>query len=90
MVEQTQCHGVASSSGDVVAVVAEVADHLVDAVHPQGAEVVAQRAQVALAVRVKALVHIALHHFALDLQHVAALRQQGVELRQQGRLIAGV
>ncbi|MEN9467558.1 MAG: hypothetical protein RL081_1559, partial [Pseudomonadota bacterium] len=87
MVQQANGKGVAPFGADVFTVLREIADHLVDAVHPQRGEMVAQRAQVALGVREQAVVHVALDHLALDLQAVAAQLQQGVELFQHARLI---
>ncbi|KAG1388639.1 hypothetical protein G6F58_013459 [Rhizopus delemar] len=66
----------------------EVADHLVDAVHAQRAEVVAQGAQVAPGVGVQALVDVALHYLALGLQHVAPQAQERIQARHQLRLVA--
>ena len=68
----------------------EVADHLVDAVYAQRGEEVAQRAQIALGIREQAVVHVALDHFALDLQAGAGDLQQLIEARKQRSLVAAM
>lgn len=79
MVEQPHRERMAPWRGDVLAVGGEVADHLVDAVDAERGEMIAQRAEIALAVRKQPVVHVALHDFALDLQTVAADREQRIE-----------
>ncbi len=90
VVEQPHHQRMAARVGDVVGVGAEVARHLVEAVHAQRAEVVAQRAQIAPGVRKQALVDEALDDLALDLQALLAQFQQFVQPRQQRRLVARV
>ena len=58
-------------------VAGEVADHLVDAVHADGGEMVAQRAEVALGVGEQPVVDVALDHLALDLQALSAPARAG-------------
>ena len=90
MVQKAHGKGMAPVAGDVVYVVREVAHHLVDAVHAQGGEVVAQRAQVALGVGEQPLVHQPLNQRAFDFQAVFAQFQQAVQRGQQRRLVTGV
>ncbi|KAG1243913.1 hypothetical protein G6F65_022111 [Rhizopus arrhizus] len=78
----------AGGGGHVLGIMREVADQLVDAVHAQRAEVVAQGAQVAPGVGVQALVDVALHYLALGLQHVAPQAQERIQARHQLRLVA--
>ena len=88
VVEQAQGQRVAKVAGDVFAAVREVAHHLVDAVHAQRAEVVAQRAQIPLGVGEQALVHQPLDEFALGLQALLAQFHQAVERGKQAHFIA--
>ncbi len=76
--------------GDVMAVVGEVADHLVDAVHAHRGEVVAQGAQVSPRVRKQAAVHVASDLLALDLQAGSRQLQQPVQAAEQGGLVPPV
>ena len=72
------------------AVVREVAHHLVDAVHAQRAEVVAQRAQVAFGVGNRPWSIKPLNQLALGLQALFAQFHQAVERGKQTRFIARV
>jgi hypothetical protein len=75
-------------AGDVVRIVGEVAHHLVDAVHAQCAEVVAQGAQIPLGVGEQALVHEPLDELALGLQALLAQFHQAVQRGEQAGFIA--
>ncbi len=77
-------HSVVMSS----CVAGEVADHLVDAVHAYGGEMIAQGAEIALGVGEQAVVHQALDLLALDLQAVARHVEQLIEAAQQRCLVA--
>jgi len=68
MVEQLHRQRAAGRRVHALAVIGEVAHHLVQAVHADGGEVIAQRAEVALGVRVEPGIHVVLDHLALDLQ----------------------
>ena len=78
-VEQAHGQRLARVDGDVVPVVGEVADHLVDAVHPDGGEVVAQGPEIALGIGEEPGVQVTLDDLALDLQAVAGQIQQAVQ-----------
>ena len=67
----------------------EVADHFVDAIDADRRKMVAQRAEVALGIREKPLVHQPLDHLALDFQALAGKFQQIVQTGKQPGLIAG-
>ena len=69
----------------------EVADHLVDAVHADGREVVGQPAgQVALRVREEPVLDVPVDHLALELERVARELEQVVEGAQQAVPVAAV
>ena len=75
--------------GDVVLIAGEVADHFVDAIDADRRKMVAQRAEVALGIREKPLVHQPLDHLALNFQALAGKFQQIVQTGKQPGLIAG-
>ncbi len=76
VVEQAQGERPARVGGDVLPTESKVADHLVDAVHAEGGEMVSQGAEVALGEGEQALVHEALDGLAFDLQAGAAEFEQ--------------
>ncbi|MCY1281674.1 hypothetical protein D9M69_601110 [compost metagenome] len=61
------------------AVGGEIAHHLVQPVHANGGEMVAQRAEVAPGVGIETGVHVMLDHLALDLQALEGHAQQLVQ-----------
>ena len=68
----------------------EVADHLVDAVHAERREVIAESPEIALRIREKLVVHVPLDHLALDLQARAADLEERVGAREERRLVAAI
>ncbi|MNT97360.1 hypothetical protein D3C72_2396700 [compost metagenome] len=69
-------------------VVAEIAQHFMQAVDADGREVIAQGAQVALGVGVQAGVHVVLDHLALDLQALHRQLHQLIHALQQTAAVA--
>ena len=68
VIQEPHRKGVAPVGCDVVGVAGEIADHLVDAVHTDRGEVVSECAEIALRVREKPLIDVALNDLTLDFQ----------------------
>ena len=89
VVEEARRELLAPGGRDVLGTRGVVADHLVDAVHTDGREVVAQRAEVALGVGEEPRVHVTLDHLAFDLEAVAGELQELIHAREESGLVAG-
>ena len=74
--------------GDVMFITGKVADTLVDAVHTDRGEVVAQRPKVALRVREKSLINVTLNDLALDFKTCLSQIQKMVEPVEKPLFIA--
>ncbi len=67
MVEQIDGQTPSGLGVQAFAVLGVVAHHLVQPIHANGGEMVAQRAQVSLGVGIQPGIHVVLNHLALDL-----------------------
>ena len=88
MVEQVQGKLAPGGGVHALAIGAEVAQHLVDAIQADGREVVTQGAQIPFGVGVQAIVHMVLDDLALDLQALHGQLHQLIDTPQQAAGVA--
>ena len=79
MIEKPHGHRVARLRRNVVGVPGEVSHHLINAVHADCREVIAQRSEIALRVREKPFVNMALNDLALNFQRLLGEIQQIIQ-----------